>query len=962
MSELENTDGVDPLLDIVTRLNGSVGAGTYSYVNTGTIGTDDIRVGIIYKPARITPIGTPLVDLNPVHNRPPVAQLFSDNVTGERFTAIVNHFRSKGCSTNPSNPLDNDQNDGQGCFNATRVSQSQALLSWIQSTVLPAVGDPDVLLIGDFNSYAKEDPIRAIENAGFINLVSRFSGPNAYSYVFSAEWGYIDHALVSKSMLPQVTGAGDYHINADEPSVLDYNEEFKSPGQIISLYNVDEFRIADHDPVVIGLALRASPVAAPDHFVVEAGTTLSVGGGAGILSNDTGGPLALFAHTSTGHGGLSLNANGSFTYTPSAGFFGTDTFSYTVSSASPSYFVQLFSTNLPPLATIGGVNLTAGAFGSAIAPVPGSADEVYGLTDRGPNVDGPGGTKVEPLPAFTPAIGKFKLVGSQAVLEQVIPLLAPDGTPYSGRVNTQANTGEIITDLNGNLLPPDPNGYDSEGLVALADGTFWVSDEYGPFITHFDATGRQIGRLSPFDGSLPPELAARLANRGMEGLAITPDGTMLVGMMQSALQQDDLAGFDAKKLTPLRIVTYRFADGAVHEYLYLLDDPVSTKTAVSEIAAVTNTTFLVDERDGNFPPSSIKKLYTIDLTGATDIGPSSSVPGTSYDAAHGGLLIGGKSIELFLENKNTLDSLTALNGVGITPVSKTLSLDLIGLITSIDSQGRFFGHDKVEGLIAMNGGATIVLSNDSDFGIDGLTNSTPPFQLHEKLTPAGVQDDGEFLTVDLVRSTATVTIDVQDTIPPDTVITSMPPSVTDSTTATFAFTGSDSGSGVAGFECALDDGEFLSCNSGDAFSPLSIGGHFLAVRAFDVAGNRDLTPATFAWTVEPPSAISVVRGGFVRDRRTGTYAQQVTVVNTGAASVAGPVMLILDGLSGNASLANGNGVTINQPPLGSPYIVVPGTAGGLASGASATVVLQFSNPSNTSITYSTRVLNGPVVP
>ena len=855
MSELENTDGVDPLLDIVNRLNGSLGPGTYSYVSTGTIGTDDIRVGIIYKPARVTPVGTPLVDLNPVHNRPPVAQLFSDSATGERFTAIVNHFRSKGCSTNPANPLDNDQNDGQGCFNATRVNQSKALLSWMNTTVLPAVGDPDVLLIGDFNSYAKEDPIRTIEEAGFINLVSRFSGPNAYSYVFSAEWGYIDHALVSRSMLPQVTGAGDYHINADEPSVLDYNEEFKSAGQISSLYNVDEFRIADHDPVVIGLALRASPAAMPDHYVVEAGTTLSVGGGAGILSNDGGGPLALFAHSNPGNGALSLNANGSFMYTPAAGFFGTDSFSYTVSSASPSYFVQLFATNLPPLATVGGVNLSAGAFGSAIALVPGSPDEVYGLTDRGPNVDGPGGTKVEPLPGFTPSIGKFKLVGSQAVLEQVIPLLAPDGTPYSGRVNTQANTGEVITDLNGNVLPADPNGYDSEGLVALADGTFWVSDEYGPFITHFDATGRQIGRLSPFDGSLPPELAARLANRGMEGLAITPDGTTLVGMMQSALQQTDLAGFDAKKLTPLRIVTYRFADGAVHEYLYLLDDPVSTKTAVSEIAAVSNTTFLVDERDGNFPPNAIKKLYTIDLTGATDVGPSSSVPGTSYDPTHGGLVISGKSIELFLENKNTAQSLTALSGVGITPVSKSLSLDLIGLLTSIDAQGRFFGHDKVEGLIALNGGATLVLSNDSDFGIDGLTNATPPFQLHEKLTPAGVQDDGEFLTVDLVRSTATVTIEVQDTIPPDTTITSMPSSLVNSSSATFAFTGSDSGSGVASFECSLDSAAFVPCVSPLTYTGLADGLHTFVVRAIDRAGNVDASPATFAWTVDltPPN-------------------------------------------------------------------------------------------------------------
>src|SRR5262249_39783973 len=155
-------------------------------------------------------------------------------------------------------------------------------------------------------------------------------------------------------------------------------------------------------------------------------------------------------------------------------------------------------------------------------PVPGSPDEYYGLTDRGPNVDGPNKTKIEPIPTFAPAIGKFKFVGTTAVLEQIITLKAPDGTPFSGRVSSVASTGETITDLNGNILPSDPYGYDSEGLVALPDGTFWVSDEYGPFITHFDASGKQINQLSPFTGTLPMELRNRVVNRGMEGLTITP--------------------------------------------------------------------------------------------------------------------------------------------------------------------------------------------------------------------------------------------------------------------------------------------------------------------------------------------------------------------------------------------------------------------------------------------------------
>src|SRR6202012_2127198 len=102
----------------------------------------------------------------------------------------------------------------------------------------------------------------------------------------------------------------------------------------------------------------------------------------------------------------------------------------------------------------------------------------------------------------------------------------------------------------------DPDGYDSEGLVALPDGTFWVSDEYGPYITHFDANGYELGRLTPdknspnnafhkIIGYLPADFANRLKNKGMEGLTITPDGSTLVGAMQSALQMPDLGSTKA---------------------------------------------------------------------------------------------------------------------------------------------------------------------------------------------------------------------------------------------------------------------------------------------------------------------------------------------------------------------------------------------------------------------------------
>ncbi|WP_239313059.1 MULTISPECIES: esterase-like activity of phytase family protein [unclassified Frankia] len=497
-----------------------------------------------------------------------------------------------------------------------------------------------------------------------------------------------------------------------------------------------------------------------DAYWVKAGGVLTVRG-EGVLGNDTGWPTTLVRHTQPAHGTLTLKQDGSFSYIPAAGFTGTDTFTYSISDV-----VSLYSTHLPPIATIGGVKITGGGYGSSLYPVPGSRDEYYGVTDRGPNVDGPNGVKVEALPDFDPAIGRFRLVDGKAVLERTIPLRAADGSPYTGRANSQANTGETIVDLNGNVLPPDASGYDSEGLVALPDGTFWVSDEYGPFITHFGRDGRAIERLSPFDGSLPAELANRVPNKGMEGLTVTPDGQTLVGAMQQALAQPDLTGKPAN-VTTLRIVTYGLSTHATHEYLYLLDDPKLNSGAVSEITALSDTTFLVDERDGHPEPGAYKKLFRIDLAGATDVGPAATLPGAVYDAARGGLLVGPnrRTIEAFAGTATTTAATAALASAGITPVTKSLALDLGGLLTGLDPTGGFFGHDKIEGVAVADGGRTIIVSNDSDFGIDGVTNSAPPFQLHAKVLPNGAQDDGEFLAIDTTRlpavaSTATVTVTV----------------------------------------------------------------------------------------------------------------------------------------------------------------------------------------------------------
>ena len=103
---------------------------------------------------------------------------------------------------------------------------------------------------------------------------------------------------------------------------------------------------------------------------------------------------------------------------------------------------------------------------------------------------------------------------------------------------------------------------------------------------------------------------------------------------------------DPAKVVPVRIVTYGLRTHALHEYLFLLDNPQANGTAVSELTALSSTTFLVDERDGNFPAAGgYKKLWKIDISGATDVGPASHVTGATYNGAGGGLLLGGKTIE-----------------------------------------------------------------------------------------------------------------------------------------------------------------------------------------------------------------------------------------------------------------------------------------------------------------------------
>ncbi|CAL94101.1 ExeM/NucH family extracellular endonuclease [Azoarcus olearius] len=281
LMEVENDGyGADSALaDLVGRLNAVAGPGAYAYLDAdaaagkaNALGTDAIKTGLIYRPAKVTRLGTAVLDRGAFglyttvsegtlgRNRPALAQSFRA-ADGARFTVAVNHLKSKSssCAGNIAPvPSDPDLGDGQGDCNRTRSTAARELAAWL-ATDPTAAGDGDVLIIGDLNAYAQEDPVTALTDAGYTDLVGRDVGRGAYSYVFDGQWGYLDHALASPSLARQVSGVAEWHINADEPSVLDYNTDYKSAAQIAGYYAADLYRASDHDPVVIGLDLDGQP-------------------------------------------------------------------------------------------------------------------------------------------------------------------------------------------------------------------------------------------------------------------------------------------------------------------------------------------------------------------------------------------------------------------------------------------------------------------------------------------------------------------------------------------------------------------------------------------------------------------------------------------------------------------------------------------------------------------------------
>ena len=387
-----------------------------------------------------------------------------------------------------------------------------------------------------------------------------------------------------------------------------------------------------------------------------------------------------------------------------------------------------------------------GGFGSDAAAHPTEPNQFYVLTDRGPNADFEGSAgqgKVFLLPEYTPRIGLFELQDdSQIVKIKEILLKDSAGKLITGLPNPKAlgGTNEIPYDVDGQLMLVNPklpfdeatnpirtdiNGLDPEGLAALNDGSFWISDEYGPHLIHYDSEGVELARINPFANDarnnviingkkvlLPAEFANRRANRGMESLTITSDQTTLVGVMESAMDNPDIVGRDADVT---RIVAINLITGHIAQYLYRLDN---AKQVNSGIVAINNHEFYIIEHDRKMPlqNKAVKKfIYRIDIAQATDIeSVASQVTAEKYNFVQDealGLTINGQTLEHYLAFDN--QNWQVLADLNIKPARKILVVDVIGAVD--------YPHDKLEGLWLRQDGS-LGLLNDDDFAITDASN------------------------------------------------------------------------------------------------------------------------------------------------------------------------------------------------------------------------------------------------
>jgi len=388
--------------------------------------------------------------------------------------------------------------------------------------------------------------------------------------------------------------------------------------------------------------------------------------------------------------------------------------------AKPNQTTTISFDNLPALTqTAAGQTINLGGFSGLTYEGKAANGNLKFITttDRGPNTDpitiNGVSSRPFPIPNFQPSWVRFEVnpnTGNITNLQR-IGLTNSDGKPLTGLPNLQgtsglANSDEVPVDIFGKTLNTDPFGVDLEGITRADDGTYWMVEEYRPSILHFDSNGKLIERYVPKGANasgvvtgveaLPSIYAQRRNNRGFEGVAY--QNGKVYAFIQSAIDNPDVAN-DSNSRNSLNLRILEFdptTKTTTAEYLYRIESLNSDK--IGDAVSLGNGKFLVVERDDKSGAGAFKKVYQIDLNGATNLSKADLTK-----------LPAGKTIETA-----TLDELTA---AGIKPVSKQLYVDLIaaGYDPGVDS--------KVEGLTLVDNN-TIAVINDNDFGIGGATLDT----------------------------------------------------------------------------------------------------------------------------------------------------------------------------------------------------------------------------------------------
>jgi hypothetical protein len=331
-------------------------------------------------------------------------------------------------------------------------------------------------------------------------------------------------------------------------------------------------------------------------------------------------------------------------------------------------------------------------------------DEFWVITDRGPNseVEIDGETRrTFPVPDFTPLILHLKAENGTLSILEVIPLTTSDGASVTGLSNL-AGPDEAPFDFTGTeLVPYNEAGLDTEGMVRTSDGGFWLAEEYRPSVLKVAPDGEVLARYIPegealpnagypVEATLPAIYGERRSNRGFEGLAISGDESTLYALLQSPLNNPDqdtgaashngrILAIDAATGRPTAEYVYPFEPVATFDPEQDADDQGQMK--LSGIVWLDDQTLLVLERT-----DPVARLYAVDLAGATN------VLGTAWDDP---------------ATTPSLEATTDLAAAGVTPLSKTLWLDLEAV------PGM---PDKIEG-VALVDDATVAVINDNDFAI-----------------------------------------------------------------------------------------------------------------------------------------------------------------------------------------------------------------------------------------------------